>query len=162
MEIAHPSPQPGSYANVDSGVGQDVIRYIWDSNDNKYVQQQGESTAETPASIKTKYESNPDTNAFTDSEQSKLGSIESGAEVNQSDSEIKTQYEANADTNAFTDAEQSKLSGIEANANNYTLPSTVIQSADSTVLQVIALTQAAYDAIPTKSATTQYLITDAV
>ena len=40
---------------------------------------------------------------------SKLNSIESGAEANQSDAEIKTSYENNADTNGFTDAEQTKL-----------------------------------------------------
>lgn len=36
----------------------------------------------TAASIKTQYESNADTNAFTDAEQSKLAGIEAGAEVN--------------------------------------------------------------------------------
>lgn len=39
------------------------------------------SSGETAASIKTKYESNADTNAFTDTEKSKLGAIESGADV---------------------------------------------------------------------------------
>lgn len=34
------------------------------------------------ATIKVLYESNPDTNAFTDSEKTKLGNIEAGAEVN--------------------------------------------------------------------------------
>jgi hypothetical protein len=36
---------------------------------------------ETAASIKTKYESNADTNAFTDAEQTKLAGIEAGADV---------------------------------------------------------------------------------
>ena len=71
---------------------------------------------ETSASIKTKYESNADTNAFTDAEQTKLSGIEAGAQVNPTNAEIKTAYEANADTNAFTDALQSKLNAIEANA----------------------------------------------
>ena len=56
----------GDYAAVDLGVGYDVVGYIWDDNDNKWVKQLGVSTAETPASIKSKYESNADTNAFTD------------------------------------------------------------------------------------------------
>lgn len=38
---------------------------------------------ETAASIKTKYESNSNTNAFTDAEKSKLAWIEGGAEVNE-------------------------------------------------------------------------------
>ena len=36
---------------------------------------------QTPAEIKTAYESNADTNAFTDSEKTKLGTVESGADV---------------------------------------------------------------------------------
>ena len=66
--------------------------------------------------VKTLYESNADTNAFTDSEQTKLAGIETGAEVNPTAAEIKTAYESNADTNAFTNAEQTKLAGIETGA----------------------------------------------
>ena len=70
----------------------------------------------TPSSIKTQYESNSDTNAFTDAEQSKLAGIESGATADQTGAEIKSAYEAEADTNAFTDAEKSKLAGIQSGA----------------------------------------------
>jgi hypothetical protein len=70
----------------------------------------------TSASIKTRYESNADTNAFTDAEQAKLAGIEPNATEDQTDLEIKTAYENNADTNAFTDSEKSKLLGIEPNA----------------------------------------------
>jgi hypothetical protein len=70
----------------------------------------------TSASIKTRYESNADTNAFTDAEQAKLAGIEPNATGDQTDLEIKTAYENNADTNAFTDSEKSKLLGIEPNA----------------------------------------------
>ena len=72
--------------------------------------------AKTAADIKTAYESNANTNEFSDSEQSKLAGIEAGADVNPTDAEIKTAYENNANTNAFTDAEQSKLSGISTGA----------------------------------------------
>jgi len=72
---------------------------------------------QTAGEIKTAYESNADTNAFTDAEQSKLSGIEANATADQTAAEIKTAYESNADTNAFTDAEQSKLSGIEAGAD---------------------------------------------
>jgi len=72
--------------------------------------------AKTAADVKTAYESNANTNEFSDSEQTKLLGIEAGAEVNPTDAEIKTAYENNANTNAFTDAEQSKLSGISTGA----------------------------------------------
>lgn len=65
----------GSYADVDAGVGQNVQRYIWDDDDSQFVLQAGSSTSETAASVKTKYESNADTNAFTDAEKTKLGNL---------------------------------------------------------------------------------------
>ena len=90
----------------------------------------------TPEDIKRWYESNPDTNAFTDAAKAKLAGISDGAEVNRVDDVlvngrsvlnenkkalitkeiVKDAYEANADTNAFTDAEKEKLDGIEAGA----------------------------------------------
>ena len=73
LQSAHPSPVVGSYANVDSGVGSDVERWIWDDSDGIYVQQLGTSTFLTDAQIKTQYENNANTNAFTDSEQTLLG-----------------------------------------------------------------------------------------
>lgn len=65
----------GNYAYVDAGAGSEVQQYIWDDDLQDWVQQAGASTAETPASIKTKYESNPDTNAYTDTEKVKLGGL---------------------------------------------------------------------------------------
>ena len=70
----------------------------------------------TASEIKTAYESNADTNAFTDAEKAKLSTVEAGATGDQTASEIKTAYESNADTNAFTDAEKTKLAGVEAGA----------------------------------------------
>ena len=72
--------------------------------------------AKTAADVKTAYESNANTNEFSDSEQSKLAGVEAGAEVNPTDAQIKTAYENNANTNAFTDAEKSKLTGIASGA----------------------------------------------
>jgi len=79
---------------------------------------------QTNAEIKTAYEANSDTNAFTDAEKTKLQNldlaklqgIETGATADQSNAEIKTAYEANSDTNAFTNAEKTKLAGISASA----------------------------------------------
>lgn len=65
----------GSYADVDGGVGNDVERYIFDVNDAKFVKSSSSIAGETAASVKTKYESNANTNAFTDSEKTKLSEL---------------------------------------------------------------------------------------
>lgn len=77
---------------------------------------------QTDSEIKTAYENNSDTNAFTDALLTKLNGIETSATADQSDSEIKTAYENNSDTNAFTDALQTKLNGVASSANNYVHP----------------------------------------
>ena len=79
----------GDYAAVDLGVGFDVVGYIWDSNDNKWVKQLGVSMSETAASVKSKYESNPDTNAFTDTLKAKLVAFTANFT-----SELKTAYDS--------------------------------------------------------------------
>jgi len=50
----------------------------WDNDDSLWVEQ-GTASTETAASIKTKYESNADTNAYTDAEKSKLADISDAA-----------------------------------------------------------------------------------
>ena len=72
---------------------------------------------QTGAEIKTAYEGESDTNAFTDALSSKLAGIEASATADQTGAEIKTAYEGESDTNAFTDAEQTKLGAIEASAD---------------------------------------------
>lgn len=76
----------------------------------------GATADQTDAEIKTAYENNADTNAFTNAEKTKLSGIETNATADQTGAEIKVAYEAEANTNAFTDAEKTKLSNIEANA----------------------------------------------
>lgn len=83
----------------------------------------------TPEDIKKWYESNPDTNAFTDAQKAKLAGIADGAEVNRVDDVlvdgrsvldenkkakitaeiVKDAYESNPDTNAFTDADKEQI-----------------------------------------------------
>lgn len=75
LQTAIPTAEAGDFADVDEGIGNDVVRYIWDVTNTQWIAQLGESTAETSASIKTKYESNSDTNAFTDSEKTKLAGL---------------------------------------------------------------------------------------
>lgn len=62
----------GSYADVDSGVGDPTVRYIWDNNDEEWIAQIGDSTRLTASQVKQLYESNPDTNAFTDADEENL------------------------------------------------------------------------------------------
>lgn len=76
----------GGYAYVDNGVSIDM--YIWDNTNEVWDIVVGESTTETPASIKSKYESNPDTNAFTDVLKNKLEAFTSNFTV-----ELKNTYD---------------------------------------------------------------------
>lgn len=73
--------------------------------------------------IKTLYEAEADTNAFTDAEETKLAGIEAAATADQTGAEIKTAYEAEANTNAFTDAEKTQLS---TNTSNISANTTAI------------------------------------
>lgn len=89
LQAAHPSAVAGDYADVDSGTGADVARYIWDVSDSKWVIQSGASGSMTAAQIKTAYESNPDTNGFSDAEKAKLGAIAAGATANATDAQLR-------------------------------------------------------------------------
>lgn len=51
----------GWTGDVDAGTSANVVRYLWDASDLKWVLQQGETTAETAESVKTKLLQNPDT-----------------------------------------------------------------------------------------------------
>jgi hypothetical protein len=64
LQAAHPTASDGDYAYVGTA-GQDAVNYIWDGSDEQWVAGGG-GTAETPASVKQKYESNGDTNAYDD------------------------------------------------------------------------------------------------
>lgn len=97
----------GTFFTVDLEIGDQVIA----KQDNPTLESHWiiAQANLTSASIKTQYESNADTNAFTDAEQTKLSGIEIGATADQTGAEIKAAYEAEANTNAFTDAEKTNL-----------------------------------------------------
>ncbi len=86
--------------------------------------EEGATADQTGAEIKTAYEGESNTNAFTDAEKTKLQNldlaklqgIETSATADQTGAEIKSLYEGESNTNAFTDAEKTKLSGISAGA----------------------------------------------
>lgn len=79
------SPIAGDYADVDAGQDSDAVRYIWDVSDNKWVAS-GSAAPVTAAQVKQLYESNPDTNAFTNAQKTKLAGIADNATKNQTDS----------------------------------------------------------------------------
>lgn len=89
LQAAHPSAAAGDYADVDSGTGADVARFIWDVSDSTWIIQSGASGSMTAAQIKTAYESNPDTNGYSDAEKAKLGAIAAGATANAADAQLR-------------------------------------------------------------------------
>ena len=77
----------GNYADVDSGEPDvDTERWIYDADSLKFVKAISIPASETSESVKEKYESNPDTNAFTDELLLKLNTIPT-AVINVNDGE---------------------------------------------------------------------------
>ncbi|RRV29664.1 hypothetical protein EGJ23_01630 [Pseudomonas sp. o96-267] len=81
LQAALPVASAGDYADVDAGVGSDTTRHVWDASDEEW-QPIGAGAPLTAADIKVLYESNPDTNAYTDAEKTKLGGVAAGATSN--------------------------------------------------------------------------------
>ena len=66
----------GNYADVDAGAGETVKRWIYDVDSAAFVEATGSIAGETSASIKQKYEDNPNTNAFTDNHKTTLEALQ--------------------------------------------------------------------------------------
>ena len=105
-----------SNPNTNDTYTENNITYTWDGE--KWVVTGSAAFSMSGADIKVAYEGEADTNAFTDSDETKLDGIETAATADQTGGEIKAAYEAEADTNAFTDAEKSKLLSVELNATD--------------------------------------------
>ena len=75
------------------------------------------AAALTAAQIKQRYESNANTNAFTNPLKAKVDSVDTGAADDQTGAEIKTAYEGEGDTNAYTNAEKTKLGDVEVTSD---------------------------------------------
>lgn len=149
LKDAIPSASAGDYADVDGGAGHDVSRWIWDVSDAEWVEQVSPPSPITEAQVKQLYESNPDTNAFTDAEKSKLAGIAAEATKNATDAQLRdrdthtgtqeistvsglqvaldSKVDAEAgkglSTEDYTSEEKSKLSNIEAGAQVNTVTS---------------------------------------
>ncbi len=156
LQVANPSPSAGTYGYVDPGVGTDVNMYIWDDDDNDFVLSTGAGIPDDAATIKTKYESNLDTNAFTDALLSKLNGVETGATGDQTGSEIKALYEAEADTNAFTDAEKASLAKIDT-TNTVAGNAFIVNVSNIAELRPLLLSDVSDYSNPSLSATDQVI-----
>jgi hypothetical protein len=89
--------------------------------------------------------------AQIDSAIQKVSNIEDDATRDQTAEEIKTAYESNDDTNVFTNSEKTKLAlAVKSDV-------TGIIGADA-IANAVSLTQAEYDALVSKDATTLYVI----
>lgn len=77
LQTAFPSGAAGDYADVDAGAGSDVARYVWDATDGAWIAMKSSAEPLTAAQVKSLYESNPDTNAFSDAEKTKLAGLSS-------------------------------------------------------------------------------------
>lgn len=73
----------------------------------------GTGGSDTAAQVKTKYESNADTNAFTDADESKLDGIEAGAEVNRTGSETVSLIDTELGSTTW------QLGGGSSNSNEF-------------------------------------------
>ena len=75
------------------------------------------ASALTAAQIKQRYESNANTNAFTNPLKTKVDGVDTDAADDQTGAEIKAAYEGEADTNAFTNTEKTKLGDVEVTSD---------------------------------------------
>jgi hypothetical protein len=83
LETAYPTASDGDYAYVGTE-GTPAVMYLWDVTDSQWVLG-GSPAGETPASVKEKYESNADTNAYTDDEKDIVGSVGDVADLETSE-----------------------------------------------------------------------------
>lgn len=114
LQMAVPAGVAGDYAHVDTGAGTDAKVYIWDASDATWLMQAGDVAGETAASIKTKYESNPDTNAFTDAEKTKLADLGNMA-VDAAMSDSSTNAVQNKVIKAYVDTYATNKEGYRIN-----------------------------------------------
>jgi hypothetical protein len=110
-----------------------IIAKVDGISDNATVDQTG-------AAIKTAYESEADTNAFTDTEKANLAD-QSG--TNTGDQDLSN-FQVQPSEGAFVNGDKTRLDAA-------------VQS--TTISSIVSLTQAAYDAL-TPASTTFYVITD--
>lgn len=97
---------------------------IKDSNDQVVKLGSGGGSSETPATIKQKYESNLDTNAFTDAEKTKLSGIDPTTYATQTDLDGKVDKIAGKglSTNDYTSGDATKVSNLGSYVTGLAMP----------------------------------------
>ncbi|MBK3797547.1 hypothetical protein CXF92_18490 [Pseudomonas sp. Choline-3u-10] len=140
LTTALPTAVVGDYADVDAGADSPVLRYIWDASDNEWVAQAGSADPITAAQVKTLYESNADTNAFTDTEKTKLVGVAEGATANTS-----TDTLAEGATNLYHTA--ARVRGVVL--TGLSLATGTVIAATDTVLSALGKLQAQITALTT-------------
>lgn len=140
LTTALPTAVVGDYADVDAGADSPVLRYIWDASDNEWVAQAGSADPITAAQVKTLYESNADTNAFTDTEKTKLVGVAEGATANTS-----TDTLAEGATNLYHTA--ARVRGVVLTV--LSLATGTVIAATDTVLSALGKLQAQITALTT-------------
>jgi len=145
-------PQAGDYADVDN-VSEDVLRYLWDATDARWVGQEGGTTL-TAAQVKQMYESNPDTNVFSDDDKDKLSGIAVEATKNRADIE-------NADKLHTHAVEQ--VTGLSEALDNKVDTSNIAQTTGQSTTSIMSqkATTDAIANIPSVPKSTAYTVTAA-
>jgi hypothetical protein len=133
LQTAYPTANAGDYADVDTGAGSQVERYIWDNSDSEWIIQGSGGGTETASSIKTKYESNPNTEVFTTAQKTLLenqsgvntgdqdisgiaSNLSAITDLQNSDSIQDAAIALNTAKRSYPSGDETKLAGIEAGA----------------------------------------------
>lgn len=145
----------GNYADVNSGLeGVKTERWIYDANSLIFVKAVTIPDSETPESIKQKYESNPNTNAFTDADKEKLTLIPTeGVKGDTGAQGIQGIQGEKGDKGDTGERGLQGVAGMKGDNGD-----TVIDANTGTVLKIWTGTQAEYDAVITKDLQTLYLV----
>ena len=151
----------GTYGWVDGGAGNNVEEYIYDIDSTAWVRVDGASTAETAATIKAKYESNADTNAYTDAEKAKLAGVAVGAETN-----VQSDWsEANATDDAHILNKPTTITAAQAAEITANTAKAGVSAAQATAITAntakVGITPAQATAITTNTAKNTYPAADA-
>ena len=154
-EIPLEGAEAGNYADVDSGEPDvDTERWIYDADSNKFVRSSSSATTETSTSIKEKYESNPDTNAFTDELLLKLNTIPSEGVQGEKGDKGDSAYEI-AVSSGFQGTESEWLLSLKGDKGYST---TVINVNDGEELSFWLGSQEELDLILERDPNTVYLV----
>ncbi|MDZ7868836.1 MAG: hypothetical protein U5L02_06460 [Rheinheimera sp.] len=139
LQSAVTTPVAGDYADVDTGAGSAVSRFIWDASDSNWVQQVASGGAMTGAQIKTALFAEADTNNFSNSYKSKVDGIATGATANATDAQLRDRAtHTGAQAISTVTGLQAALDGKAGTAVASTSTDGLMSAADKTKLSGIS------------------------